>query len=217
MITLSNVRKHYVTKSGVNHVLRGVSLDIQRGQRVGILGRNGGGKTTLARIISGADRSYSGSVIRRMSVSWPIGMSGAVHGRLSGIDNARFLSRVYGAKISEVLGFVEQFSEIGGYMREPVRTYSSGMRAKFSFAISLAISFDCYLVDEVISVGDVRFRKKCKEAILQSNSGLVLISHSKRLIQEYCDSAVVLAEGVAYRFDKVQDAVDFHETRLETA
>jgi capsular polysaccharide transport system ATP-binding protein len=139
-----------------------------------------------------------------MSVSWPIGLGGAVHGSLSGVENIRFISRVYGT----------DFQEMGAYLREPVNTYSSGMKAKFSFGISLAVKFDCYLVDEAISVGDARFRKKCRDAVMGSETGLILISHSRRLIEEYCDSAVVLHEGRAYAFERLVDAIEFHEGLL---
>jgi capsular polysaccharide transport system ATP-binding protein len=149
-----------------------------------------------------------------MSISWPIGLGGAVQGSLSGVENIRFISRVYGTNFQETYALVADFCELGAYLREPVNTYSSGMRAKFSFGISFAVKFDCYLVDEAISVGDVRFKKKCREALMGGNTGLILISHSRRLIEEYCDSAVVLHEGRAYAFERLVDAIEFHEGLL---
>ena len=214
MIELENINKTYRTSHGVNHVLRDVSFCVNRRQKLGILSRNGGGKTTLCRIISGADRDFRGRVTRSMSVSWPIGLGGAVHGSLSGVENIRFISRVYGTDFQETYDSVADFCELGAYLREPVNTYSSGMKAKFSFGISLAVKFDCYLVDEAISVGDARFRKKCRDAVMGSETGLILISHSRRLIEEYCDSAVVLHEGRAYAFERLVDAIEFHEGLL---
>ena len=153
MIELSQIVKRYKTRSGTHTVLDGVDLTVRMGDKLGILGRNGAGKSTLIRLISGAELPTRGTIVRRMSVSWPLAFGGAFQGSLTGIDNVRFICRVYGAQLKEVFPFVEDFSELGKFLREPVKTYSSGMRARLAFAISMAIEFDCFLIDEVIAVG----------------------------------------------------------------
>ena len=153
MIRLDHVVKRYRTRGGPHTVLNGVSLAVNRGEKVGILGRNGAGKSTLIRVISGAELPNAGRVTRQMSVSWPLAFGGAFQGSLTGLDNVRFICRVYGADFGSAVPFIEDFSELGKFMREPVKTYSSGMRARLAFAISMAIEFDCFLIDEVISHG----------------------------------------------------------------
>jgi capsular polysaccharide transport system ATP-binding protein len=157
MIQLQEVTKRYRTRGGEHCVLNGVDLHLDRGDKLGILGRNGAGKSTLIRIISGAELPNSGTVTRDMSVSWPLAFGGGFQGSLTGADNIRFICRIYDAPFTNVLAFVKDFAELGKFLREPIKTYSSGMRARLAFAISMAIEFDCFLIDEVISVGDARF------------------------------------------------------------
>ena len=142
-------------------VLDDLNLTIHLGEKVGILGCNGAGKSTLIRLISGAELPTSGSIQRGMSISWPLAFSGAFQGSLTGLDNLRFICRVYGVDFRPRVDYVEEFSELGHYMREPVKTYSSGMRARLAFAISMSIEFHCYLIDEVLAVGDAEFQRKC--------------------------------------------------------
>lgn len=214
MISLHAVKKAYATRGGTNAVLRGVDLQVGPGEKVGILGRNGSGKSTLIRLISGAERPSSGEIVRGMSVSWPLAFAGGFQGSLTGIDNLKFICRLYGVNANEQLGFVEDFTELGKYLREPLKHYSSGMRARLAFAISMAIEFDCFLIDEVIAVGDSRFHEKCRRELFErrSDRALVLVSHDSRLIAEHCSRAVVLAQGLLHHFPDLDQAYGAYES-----
>ena len=137
MIQLINVSKDYPTKAGPRRVLDNINLTIRPGERVGILGRNGAGKSTLVRLISGAEPPTTGKIERNMSVSWPLAFSGGFHGSLTGADNVRFICRIYGVDFESRFQFVQDFSELGIYINEPVMNYSSGMKARLAFAISM--------------------------------------------------------------------------------
>ena len=208
MIRLENVVKRYRTRAGMHTVLDGVSLEVRRGDKLGILGRNGAGKSTLIRIMSGAELPNDGRVTREMAVSWPLAFGGAFQGSLTGIDNVRFICRVYGADFSDALPFVEEFSELGKYLREPVKTYSSGMRARLAFAISMAIEFECFLIDEVITVGDARFHEKCRRELFEKRSdrAMIIVSHEAHNIREHCTRACVLHDGSLHEFSDVDAA-----------
>ena len=208
MIRLSSVGMTYPTSHGATNVLSEVHLTIQPGQKWGILGRNGAGKSTLVRLIGGAERPTSGTIDRSMSVSWPLAFAGGFQGSLTGLDNLRFICRIYGASIEDKIEFVQSFSELGKYFREPVKSYSSGMRARLAFAISMVIDFDCFLIDEVVAVGDQRFTERCNEELFEKrrHKAMVLVSHSKVFIEQHCDFAAVLLDGKLVHFDSVDDA-----------
>ncbi|MCA7998063.1 ABC transporter ATP-binding protein [Burkholderia metallica] len=208
MISLQDVHKTYHTRSGPREVLKGLDLHVRKGQKVGILGRNGAGKSTLIRLISGAELPTSGRVRRGMSISWPIAFGGAFQGSLTGLDNLRFVCRIYGASIEHTIPFVEEFSELGQYLREPVKKYSSGMRARLAFAISMAIEFDCFLIDEVVAVGDQRFHEKCHYELFEKRKdrAMIIVSHDPGYIRDHCDSAAVLSEGRLVSYDNVDEA-----------
>ena len=197
MITLRRVGKTYPTRHGVTTVLDGVDLTVQPGARIGIVGRNGAGKSTLIRLLSGAEAPTRGRIERRMRVSWPLAFGGAFQGSLTGVDNLRFICRIYDQPVPEKLAYVEEFSELGRYLREPVRTYSSGMRARFAFAVSMAIDFDCFLIDEVIAVGDERFHQKCHEELFvkRSERALILVSHDAGYVRQHCNEIHLLEGG----------------------
>jgi capsular polysaccharide transport system ATP-binding protein len=212
MIGLYDITKVYNTRSGPVSVLRGISSEIEPGRRVGILGRNGAGKSTLIRIISGAEQPSSGAVRRSMSVSWPLAFGGAFQGALTGLDNMRFICRVYGASAEDKIDFVQEFSELGLYLREPVKTYSSGMRARLAFAISMIVEFDCFLIDEIIAVGDARFHQKCHVELFEKRGdrAMIFVSHDAGYIREHCHSAAVLLEGRLHHFEEAGEALDFY-------
>ena len=207
MIHLRNVNKVYPTGSGPAHVLRDVNLTVGAGERVGILGRNGAGKSTLIRLISGAEFPTSGSIERGMSVSWPLAFGGAFQGSLTGLDNLRFICRIYGVDPKDKIAFVEEFSELGIYLREPVKTYSAGMRARLAFAISMVIEFDCFLIDEIVAVGDARFHEKCDYELFvkRADRAMIIVSHHAEYIREHCSRAAVLIGG------RLQNAADMDE------
>ncbi|HEM7888616.1 MULTISPECIES: ABC transporter ATP-binding protein [Burkholderia] len=213
MIELRNLSKVYHTRQGRKTVLDKVNLRVRKGQRIGILGRNGAGKSTMIRMISGAELPTSGAIERKMSVSWPLAFGGAFQGSLTGMDNLRFICRVYGTdpKLSEP--FVQEFSELGYYLREPVKSYSAGMRARLAFAISMAIEFDCFLIDEIIAVGDSRFHAKCHHELFErrKDRSLIIVSHDAGYIREHCDTAAVLTNGKLHSFDNVEDAYIFYQ------
>lgn len=212
MIRLDSVVKRYRTRTGTHTVLNGVSLQVRRGDKIGILGRNGTGKSTLIRIISGAELPNGGRVTRNMAVSWPLAFGGAFQGSLTGVDNLRFICRVYGVAFKRIIPFVEEFSELGQYMREPVKTYSSGMRARLAFAISMAIEFDCFLIDEVISVGDARFHEKCQSELFDKrrDRAMIIVSHEAHNIREHCSRACVLNGGLLREFPDVDAAYSYY-------
>jgi capsular polysaccharide transport system ATP-binding protein len=212
MIHFINAEKYFDSDVGPMRILRPTSMTIPTHLRVGLLGRNGAGKSTLLRMIAGVEKPNSGNVIRKGKISWPLGLTGGLHNELTGIENVQFLVRLYDADFREVLDFVDEFSELGAYLDMPVRLYSSGMRAKLMFGLSLAIDFDCYLIDELVGVGDRFFREKSKKAFADRalRSGLLFVSHNEKTVKEYCDYALVLYNGFLVPFDNVDDGIDFY-------
>lgn len=212
MIRCSSLVKTYPLGHGVKNVLNGLDLEIARGEKLGVLGRNGTGKTTLIKLIGGVEMPTSGRIERKMSVSWPLGFGGGFQGSLTGYDNARFIARIYGQDYSAIREFVEDFTELGRQLKMPVKTYSAGMKARLAFALSLAIEFDCYLIDEVILVGDQNFQRKCHEELFvkRHDRALVLASHSPDTIREYCDKALVLTRGEGRVYDDVNEALNVY-------
>ncbi len=208
MIKLTNISKVYKSRNGYYKVLNNISFSLQRGEKLGILGRNGAGKSTLIRIISGADKPTTGSIERSMSVSWPLAFGGAFQGSLSGLDNLKFICRVYGVDYKDKVPYVDNFSELGKFLYEPIKTYSAGMRTRLAFAISMSIEFDCFLIDEVISVGDKRFYEKCQRELfeLRKDRAMIMVSHQMQNIKKHCDKACVLVKGHLYEFDDIAEA-----------
>jgi len=197
MIRVHNLRKLYRTRFGEKLVLDKVSFELRKGERLGVLGRNGAGKSTMIRLVSGAERPTSGTIERHMSVSWPLAFGGAFQPMLTGVDNVRFISRIYSQNFESNLAFVEQFAELGPYLREPVRTYSSGMRARLAFAISMIIEFDCFLIDEIGAVGDARFHDRCNYELFEKRAdrAMVIISHDAGYVRDHCNRWAVLHNG----------------------
>lgn len=209
MLRLEGVRKSYkLPKGGEREVLRGVDALVRKGDAIGILGRNGAGKSTLMRVISGVDHPTGGRIERGMSISWPLGYGGALHGSLSGADNARFVARIYDRPIDWTIGFCEEFAELGRDMHMPVRTYSSGMQSRLALALSLAVDFDCYLVDEIVAAGDSRFASRGREELMarRGRAALIFVSHSEELIRSYCTSAAVLTQGRLFFHEDLDQA-----------
>lgn len=212
MICVSNLVKRYHTRGGPVTVLDHINLRIERGEKVGILGRNGSGKSTLIRLISGADHPTSGTISRSMSVSWPLAFSGGFQGSLTGLDNLKFICRIYGVSIEDKIPFVLDFSELGKYFYEPIKSYSSGMRARLAFAISMVIEFDCFLIDEIVAVGDSRFHEKCRTELFEKRKdrSLIIVSHDIHNIKEHCNRACVINQGKLYEFPDIDMAYDFY-------
>jgi capsular polysaccharide transport system ATP-binding protein len=213
MIRIENLSKHYETRFGPCTVLDRINFDLLPGRNVGILGRNGAGKSTLIRLLSGAERPSSGRIHRGMSVSWPLAFGGAFQTHLTGLDNLKFVCRVYGVDYKPLVRFVEDFTELGVYFREPVSHYSQGMVTRLAFALSMAIEFDCFLIDEAMVVGDARFHERCHVELFQKrrDRAFVLVSHDANVIRLYCERAYVLHQGRLLPFDSVDAAYDFYQ------
>lgn len=212
MIELRGITKVYRTRSGHHTVLDGIDFSIRPGEKVGVLGRNGAGKSTLIRILSGAERPTHGQIYREMNLSWPLAFGGAFQGGLTGLDNLKFICRIYGVDYRDKIPYVEEFSELGQYLREPVKTYSSGMRARLAFAISMAVEFDCFLIDEVISVGDARFHQKCQHELFEKrrDRAMIMVSHEAHNIREHCNRFCVLRRGKLHELADVESAYAFY-------
>jgi len=213
MIEIHNLKKVYPLGAGYHKVFDGLSFTIRPGEKVGILGRNGAGKSTLIRILSGAEQPTSGLVKRNMSISWPLAFGGAFHGCLTGLDNLKFICRIYGVPYQDKIAYVQEFTELGKYLREPVKTYSFGMRARLAFAVSMAVEFDCFLIDEIISVGDARFHEKCQHELFEKRSdrAFIIVSHETHNIREHCKKACVLHEGRLHEFSDIDTAYDWYQ------
>jgi capsular polysaccharide transport system ATP-binding protein len=214
MIQFEDVSKTYHTPWGEKRILDAQSFTIQRGASIGIVGINGAGKSTLARLIAGVEHPDRGVIQRSMTVSWPLGFGGAFQGSLTGADNTRFIARIYRRNAVQILKSVEDFAELGQYLYMPVKTYSSGMRARLAFAVSLAIEFDCYIVDEVTAVGDTKFRERCAAELNErrQNGTLIMISHDAATLRTYCDSGAILRNGHLTFFETVGEAIGAYDS-----
>lgn len=212
MIQLDRVFKFYRTEGHLKIVLDHVSAVFHSGRSYGLLGVNGAGKSTTMRMIAGTELPNSGRIRRSVRVSWPLGFSGGFHPKMTGRENVKFVARAYGADIRQVIEFVEDFAEIGDYIDVPIATYSSGMAARLAFGLSMAIEFDCYLIDEVIAVGDARFQARCKAAFnaRRKNSDLIVVSHSMATIKTYCDQGAVLVDGQILMFESIDKAIEVY-------
>lgn len=210
MIKLDNVTKRFrLSSGGFKYTLRDVTYTFMEGVNIGILGLNGAGKSTLLKLLSGSTYPSSGHIIRTSSISWPVGFSGFVIGALSGYQNLRFISRIYRSDYKKDKAFVEDFTELGDYLYEPVKTYSSGMKAKLNFALSMSIGFDFYLVDEAFSVGDARFKEKGLKLFKEKskNSTLIIVSHNVGNISSFCSKAVILDKGKFLEFPTMKESI----------
>lgn len=212
MIHFINIAKSYATGAGVKVVLRPTSLSLPTNRRIGVLGRNGAGKTTLLSLIAGTEYPDQGQIISTARLSWPLGFGIGLHNDLTGVENIAFVARINETDIDEAISFVTGFAELGDYLRMPVRTYSQGMRARLAFGISMAIRFDCYLVDELTGVGDKRFQERCRKAFeaRSASAGMLYVSHSERSVKQYCDSALVLYDGRLVAFEDIDEAIRFY-------
>lgn len=219
MIELDHVWKTYPTRRGSVDVLKDINLKVERGQKLGIVGGNGAGKSTLVRIIGGSERPSRGTVRQDMRISWPLAFGGAFQGSLTGLDNMRFICRVYNQDWHEVLDFVEDFSQLGRYLKEPMKVYSSGMRARLAFAISLCIEFDCYLLDEVFAVGDARFQQRCHDELFvkRADRAFIIVSHNAHFLHDHCNAGTVLHKGRLIHCATLDEAQQIHAEHMTSS
>ncbi|GGW50379.1 ABC transporter ATP-binding protein [Vreelandella hamiltonii] len=212
MIEIKNLYKRYHNHHGSDWVLKDINLTIPTGVSVGLIGRNGAGKSTLLRLIAGMDTPERGEVIRHSRVSWPVGLAGGMQNNMTGRQNAKFVARAQGcnpAEVKRVLDFVQDFAEIGEAFDEPVRTYSSGMRSRLSFGLSLSFDFDVYISDEATAVGDRAFKAKA-QALFKEKVGkasLIMVSHGEGILRDLCQVGIYIKDGQAHWYDDINDAI----------
>ena len=209
MIRAVGVSKEYRTEGRIHRALSGVSFTVAKGEKLAVLGRNGAGKSTLIRLLGGVELPTSGRIEQSMTTSWPLGLTGGFQGSLTGNDNIRFVARIYNKPVDAIKEYVESFAELGKFLSEPLKTYSLGMRARFAFALSLAIDFDCYLIDEIIAAGDQRFQRRSHEELFEKRSdrSMILASHIVEIVKAYCSRALLLHHGHGSLFEDVDLAV----------
>ncbi|EPR9023710.1 ABC transporter ATP-binding protein [Cronobacter dublinensis] len=213
MINIENLTKSYRTPAGRHYVFKDLNLTLPAGQSVALIGRNGAGKSTLLRMIGGTDNPDSGRIVSRATISWPVGLAGGFQGSLTGRENVKFVARLYATKeeLRQKVAFVEDFAELGKYFDMPVKAYSSGMKARLGFGLSMAFTFDYYLVDEVTAVGDASFRKKCEMVFEERHRDacFLMVSHNLNSLKHYCDAAVVIGrENHVQYYDDINEAID---------
>jgi len=218
MIHFENLQKSFWTRDGPKHVARNINITFPSGVSVALLGRNGAGKSTMMQMIGGSVKPDSGAINITGSMSWPVGFAGSFHRDLTGRQNVRFIARVYGVDTQELVGFVEDFAELASHFDLPVRSYSSGMKSRLAFGVSIGIPFDTYLVDEVTSVGDASFRQKSRLVFEERmrNAGSVVVTHSMREVRLLCTAGAVLEDGILTYFDNVEDAIAQHYANMGT-
>ncbi|WP_163364369.1 ATP-binding cassette domain-containing protein [Escherichia coli] len=213
MIKIENLTKSYRTPTGRHYVFKDLNIEIPSGKSVAFIGRNGAGKSTLLRMIGGIDRPDSGKIITNKTISWPVGLAGGCQGSLTGRENVKFVARLYAKQeeLKEKIEFVEEFAELGKYFDMPIKTYSSGMRSRLGFGLSMAFKFDYYIVDEVTAVGDARFKEKCAQLFKERHkeSSFLMVSHSLNSLKEFCDVAIVFKNSyiIGY-YENVQSGID---------
>lgn len=210
MISLRNVSKSYRLPKGERKIiLENCTTELNANKGIAFMGGNGVGKSTIMRLISGTELPDSGEIKRYSNVSWPMGLSGTFQPSMTGMDNVKFVARIYGKSVSEVVDYVEEFAEIGKYIHMPVSSYSNGMKSRLAFGVSLAIKFDVYLIDEIIAVGDERFKQKSKSYLQDrvQNSKVILISHQENTIREFCDKVALIKEGKIKLFDNLDEGI----------
>jgi ABC-type polysaccharide/polyol phosphate transport system ATPase subunit len=216
VLRVDHVTKDYVTRQGRRRVLKDVNFELKRGQHLGIIGRNGAGKSTLIRLLSGAERPTSGRIVRNMRISWPLAFAGAFHPHLTGLDNLKFICRVYSIDYKPLIPFVEDFTELGVYFREPVQHYSYGMMTRLAFALSMAIEFDCFLIDEAMVAGDIRFHERCHHELFvkRKDRAFILVTHDWGPIRDQCDSVCVLHDGRLLPFEDMTIGLEWYRSMM---
>lgn len=216
MIRIENLSKSYSTPQGRHYVFKDLNIELPSGKSVAIIGRNGAGKSTLLRMIGGIDRPDRGRIVTNSTISWPVGLAGGFQGSLTGRENVKFVARLYATKgeLKEKVAFVEEFAELGKYFDMPIKTYSSGMKSRLGFGLSMAFKFDYYLVDEVTAVGDARFKQKCAALFKERHkeASFLMVSHSLNSLKEFCDIALFVGRDNKFKYyQNIDDAINAYK------
>jgi capsular polysaccharide transport system ATP-binding protein len=213
MVRLENICKTYILQGQRKVVADNINVTFPTGVSVALLGRNGAGKSSLLRMISGTMDPDSGTITSTGTISWPVGFSGSFNPELSGAQNTRFIARVYGIDTDSLIEFVEDFAELGKHFHLPIRSYSSGMRSRLSFGVSMGIPFDTYLVDEVTAAGDAAFKTKSRIVFSERmrRSGAILVTHSMKQVQRLCQAGAVLEDGKLTYYEDLSEAIAQHQ------
>jgi len=216
MISFINVEKRYPVPGGHKTIIRKLDTTFPR-KNIALLGANGAGKSTLLRLIAGAELPDVGIIKRHVDVSFPMGFQGSFNGSLSGLENTLFVARIYGKDTEAVVEYVKEFAELGSHFGSPVRTYSSGMKGRLAFGVSLAVDFQCYLVDEITAVGDQRFKDKSKKAFQEKleKANIIMVSHDMGTLKSYCDTGVVIRDGETIYYDDLDEAIKDHQAYMK--
>lgn len=216
MIRFENLTKTFEVNGHRKIVIDDLSLTVETGKSLALLGRNGAGKSTLMSIIAGNMRPDHGKVVSDGTISWPIGQTGSVHPNMTGAQNTRFLARIYGVETEELVEFVQDFAQLGEHFNMPVRTYSSGMKSRLSFGLSMGIQFDIYLIDEVTGAGDAAFRSRSAALFHQrmTNADAIMVNHNLNDLKEFCDAALILEHGKLQYFEDLEEAIDVHKANM---
>lgn len=218
MIQLCNLTKEFVLDGRRKVIADGINFTFPTGASVALLGRNGAGKSCLLRMIAGTMDPTSGEIRSTGTVSWPVGFAGSFHADLTGAQNARFIARIYGVDTDSLLKFVEDFAGLGVHFHLPFRTYSSGMRSRLAFGVSMAIDFDTYLVDEITAVGDAAFKQKSSEVFRArlKHSGAVMVAHDVGMVRRLCDGVAVLENGKLFYYENVENGIAHHNRNMNS-
>jgi len=214
MIELQNLTKYYPSELGNQYIFQDVNFTIPDGHNIGILGSNGAGKSTLFRILAGSEYPNKGKVVTDKAISWPVALATGIHPQMTGRENTRFIGRVNGVDdLDEYEEKVKNFAELGIKYDLPVKSYSSGMRSRLAFGCCIAIDFEVYLIDEATSVGDQKFRKKARQALLDKSksASVIMVSHDLKEIEEFCDSAIILHQGGLTFYSDLTEAIAIYE------
>ena len=221
MIKVKNLTKSFFYQGRKTTIFRDLNFTISTGESIAILGANGAGKSTLLRILGGIDLPDSGTIESDVSLSWPVGLVGGFQGSLTGRENVIFVSRIYADKreVADKVRYVEDFAELGVYFDRPFKTYSSGMRSRVTFGLSMAFNFDVYLIDEVTAAGDQRFREKSKKILLdrRRTSDFLMVDHNLWGLKLHCDRAFILHGGKIEEYTDLDEAVVIHTEQLLAA
>ncbi|KAA0909859.1 ABC transporter ATP-binding protein [Aquicoccus porphyridii] len=214
MIEFENVSKSFWTGSQRKVILEQVSFRVELGNSLGILAPNGTGKTTLINMMAGLEKPDEGTIRRSSRISFPLGFMGGVVSKVSAVENSRYIARLYGLDPDYVEAFCRWLCNLGEYFEQPLGTYSSGMRARFSFALMLALDFDIYLIDEGMPGStDVEFNKKAGDILRErlQNTTTVIVSHQPETLEKFVRSAAVLMAGKLHMFDTLEEAKQLYD------